>query len=55
VKEGDQLITIDPEPYAAEFDRAKAQVLAAKARLMLAQKEQDRARRLQQATDVRVS
>src|SRR5215510_13975763 len=33
VKEGDLLITIDPDPYAAEVERAKAQVLAAEARL----------------------
>jgi membrane fusion protein, multidrug efflux system len=55
VKEGEQLITIDPEPYAAEVDRAKAQVLAAEARLTLAQKEQDRARRLQQANSGAIS
>jgi multidrug efflux system membrane fusion protein len=55
VKEGDQLITIDPEPYAAEVDRAKAQVIAAEARLTLAQKEQDRARRLQQANSGAIS
>ena len=55
VKESDQLITIDPEPYAAEVDRAKAQVLAAEARLTLAQKEQDRARRLQQANSGAIS
>src|SRR5689334_23431981 len=41
VKAGDPLITIDPEPYAAEVDRAKAQVLAAEARLAYAQKEQE--------------
>ena len=55
VKDGDQLITIDPEPYAAEVDRAKAQVLAAEARLTLAQKEQDRARKLQQANSGAIS
>jgi membrane fusion protein, multidrug efflux system len=55
VKEGDQLITIDPEPYAAEVDRTKAQVLAAEARLTLAQKDQDRARRLQQANSGAIS
>ncbi len=55
VKEGDPLITIDPEPYAAEADRAKAQVLAAEARLTFAQKEQDRARRLQQANSGAIS
>jgi multidrug efflux system membrane fusion protein len=55
VKEGDQLITIDPEPYAAEVDRAKAQVIAAEARLAYAQKEQERARRLQQANSGAIS
>jgi membrane fusion protein, multidrug efflux system len=55
VKDGDPLITIDPEPYAAEVDRAKAQVLAAEARLTLTQKEQDRARRLQQANSGAIS
>jgi multidrug efflux system membrane fusion protein len=55
VKEGDLLITIDPDPYAAEVERAKAQVLAAEARLAYAQKEQDRARRLQQANSGAIS
>jgi membrane fusion protein, multidrug efflux system len=55
VKESDPLITIDPEPYAAEVERAKAQVLAAEARLTFAQKEQDRARRLQQANSGAIS
>jgi membrane fusion protein, multidrug efflux system len=55
VKDGDPLVTIDPEPYAAEVDRAKAQVLAAEARLTLTQKEQDRARRLQQANSGAIS
>src|SRR5215468_10991949 len=55
VKEGDELITIDPEPYAAEVDRAKAQVLAAEARLAYAQKEQERAKRLQQANSGAIS
>src|SRR5215813_1816727 len=55
VKEGDLLITIDPDPYAAEVERAKAQVLAAEARLAYAQKEQERARRLQQANSGAIS
>src|SRR4029453_16334052 len=55
VKEGDLLITIDPDPYAAEVERAKAQVLAAEARLGYAQKEQERARRLQQANSGAIS
>lgn len=46
VKAGDLLITIDPAPYAAEVDRAQAQVVAAQARLDLARSEQDRAQRL---------
>jgi multidrug efflux system membrane fusion protein len=55
VKEGEALITIDPDPYAAEVDRAKAQVLAAEARLAYAQKEQERGRRLQQANSGAIS
>jgi multidrug efflux system membrane fusion protein len=55
VKEGDLLITIDPDPYAAEVERTKAQVLAAEARLAYAQKEQERARRLQQANSGAIS
>src|SRR5262245_16289115 len=55
VKQGDLLITIDPDPYAAEVDRAKAQVLAAEARLAYAEKEQERARRLQQANSGAIS
>lgn len=46
VKQGDLLVTIDPAPYAAEVDRAQAQVLAAKARAALARSEHERARRL---------
>ena len=34
VKQGDLLITIDPAPYAADVDRAEAQVAAAKARAL---------------------
>src|SRR4030095_14168427 len=33
VKQGDLLVRIDPDPYAAEVDRAQAQVVAAQARL----------------------
>jgi len=55
VKEGDLLITIDPDPYVAEVERARAQVLAAEARLAYAQKEQERARRLQQANSGAIS
>jgi membrane fusion protein, multidrug efflux system len=48
VKRGDLLVTIDPAPYAAEFDRAQAQVVAAQARLSYAKIERERAQRLVQ-------
>lgn len=46
VKAGDLLFTIDPAPYAAEVERARAQVLAAEARLRYARGERERAERL---------
>src|SRR3954464_4065445 len=46
VKQGDLLVTIDPAPYAAEVDRARAQVGAARARLDQAASELARATRL---------
>jgi len=46
VKAGELLLTIDPAPYAAEADRAQAQVVAAQARLAHATSESERARRL---------
>src|SRR5512134_1359257 len=46
VKAGDLLVTIDPAPYAAEVDRAQAQLVAAQARVNLARSEQERAQRL---------
>ena len=46
VKKGDLLITIDPDPYAAEVDRAQAQVVAAQARLTYTKSERERAQRL---------
>ena len=49
VKEGDRLITIDPAPYAAEVERAKAQVLGAEARQVLTKREYERSQQLQQA------
>jgi multidrug efflux system membrane fusion protein len=55
VKEGDRLITIDPDPYAAEVERSKAQVLAAEARVAFTRKEQDRAQRLQQSNSAAIS
>jgi multidrug efflux system membrane fusion protein len=46
VKKGDLLITIDPAPYAAEVERAEAQVAAARARVTHSQSEFARAERL---------
>ena len=46
VKQGDLLFSIDPAPYAAEVQRAEANVAAAVARLALGNKEQQRAQQL---------
>ena len=46
VKAGDLLVTIDPAPYAADVERAQAQVFAAQARLDNAKSELDRSQRL---------
>jgi multidrug efflux system membrane fusion protein len=46
VKKGDLLLTIDPAPYAAEVDRAEAQVASAAARQSFAKGEYERALRL---------
>ncbi len=46
VKQGDLLFTIDPAPYAAEVERAEAQVAAARSRVTHAGNEHERARRL---------
>ncbi len=46
VAKGDLLITIDPAPYAADVDRADAQVVAAQARVSYARSEFGRAKRL---------
>jgi membrane fusion protein, multidrug efflux system len=46
VQKGDLLITIDAAPYAAEVERAEAQVAAAQARQAQAQSEHARAQRL---------
>jgi multidrug efflux system membrane fusion protein len=46
VSSGDLLVTIDPAPYAAEVERAQAQVAAARARLDYAASELVRATRL---------
>jgi membrane fusion protein, multidrug efflux system len=49
VQRGDRLITIDPDPYAAEVARAEAQVAAAEARVALTKKEFERGQQLQQS------
>lgn len=46
VKKGDLLVTIDPAPYAAEVDRAEAQLAAARARTDYTRSEYERAQRL---------
>ncbi|HQR98405.1 MULTISPECIES: efflux RND transporter periplasmic adaptor subunit [unclassified Polaromonas] len=46
VRKGELLLTIDPAPYAAEVERAGAQVAAAQARLAQAKGEHDRSQRL---------
>jgi len=46
VKAGELLVRIDPDPYAAEVERAQAQVVAAQARLSYAKSERERAQRL---------
>lgn len=46
VKQGELLFTIDPAPYAAEVERAEAQVAAAQARVSHTTSEHDRAKRL---------
>lgn len=46
VNKGDPLFTIDPRPYAAEVDRATAQVAAAQARVTFTASELARSKRL---------
>lgn len=46
VRKGDLLISIDPDPYAAEVERMDAQVMAMQARTAHARSELERARRL---------
>ena len=46
VKQADLLITIDPAPYAAEVERAEAQLVAAQSRVSHAKSELGRAQRL---------
>ena len=46
VKQGDILVQIDPDLYAAEVDRAEGQVSAARARLILTKADYERGRQL---------
>jgi multidrug efflux system membrane fusion protein len=46
VKKGDLLLTIDPAPYAADVERADAQVASAQARVAQAKGEHERSQRL---------
>jgi multidrug efflux system membrane fusion protein len=46
VKRDELLVTIDPDPYAAEVERAQAQVVAAQARVNYTKSEHQRAQRL---------
>ena len=52
VKQGDLLVTVDPAPYAAEVERAEAQLLAAQARLSYTRSEMERAARLLQESAI---
>lgn len=62
VKQGDTLVVIDPRPYQADFDRAKAGLALAKAQRQLAELEAERVHKLkdsgavsQEELDERVS
>jgi RND family efflux transporter MFP subunit len=46
VKKGDVLFVIDPRPYVAERDRARAQLAQARSQLVLARSERERATKL---------
>jgi RND family efflux transporter MFP subunit len=46
VKKGDVLFVIDPRPYVAERDRARAQLAQARSQLALAKSERERAAKL---------
>lgn len=46
VRKGEVLFVIDPRPYVAERDRARAQLAQARSQLTLARSERDRATRL---------
>jgi RND family efflux transporter MFP subunit len=48
VKRGDVLVTIDPRPYKADYDRAQAGIALAQSQLELAEIEAERATRLRE-------
>ena len=52
VKQGDLLITIDPAPYAAEVERAEAQVGAAQARVAFTKNEHERGQQLSDSRNI---
>lgn len=52
VRQGDLLVSIDQAPYLAEFERTQAQLLAAEARVALAQTEHERGQRLMSTQNV---
>ncbi len=52
VNRGALLVTIDPDPYAAEVDRAQAQVVAAQARVTYTTSEHQRAKRLSEESAI---
>ena len=55
VKKGDLLYVIDPRPYQADFDRAKAEVDRMESQLKLAQIELNRAKELRDKNTISVS
>jgi len=55
VKKGDLLYVIDPRPYQADFDRAKAEVDRMDAQLKLAQIELNRAKELREKNTISAS
>jgi multidrug efflux system membrane fusion protein len=52
VKQGDLLVTIDPAPFAAEVDRAEAQVAAARARVLFTKNEEERGKQLTESRNM---
>lgn len=52
VKQGDLLVTIDPAPFAAEVERAEAQVAAARARVLFTRNEAERGRQLTESRNM---